>query len=366
MFIKSKYYNLNTVTIFKDRLIANLDTLKKFDSQIEIFPNLKSNAYGHGIKEIASVLKSQSSEFIVVDSIFEALQLRKVLPKQKILVTGFIDLKNSFAKYKNISFAVWDIEQLAEISQKNKDAKFHIFVDTGMNREGVKLSELSDFIEKAKQFKQNIEGVMSHFSSADESNQAKTLSQVEQFKQAIKILEDSGFNFKYKHISASSGLLRSVNSVFNSARTGLVLYGIAPFKCDRQFSPVLRLSTKIVQLKSIKSDETIGYNDTFTAKKDMTIAILPLGYNDGIDRRLSNGGVAKCKGNFCKYVGKVSMNIAAIDVTNIENPQLGDEVIIFSEKSEDQNSIQNCADLIGAIPYELLVHINPSIKRVIG
>jgi len=171
---------------------------------------------------------------------------------------------------------------------------------------------------------------------------------------------------KWVHFGNSSGLLNSKKlklSFTNISRTGLALYGISSVN-DKGLKPVLQLKTHVVQVKKIKKGEKVGYDFTYEAKKDEVIAVLPIGYSDGIDRKLSDKGTVLIKDKICQIIGRVSMNLTVIDVTVIKNIKIGDEAIIFSN-NEDENNIVNSAKKIGMIPYEILVHLERSTKRKI-
>lgn len=358
------YTPLNKVTLSKDNLVSNYNYLKSLNPSLELFPNLKSNAYGHGIVEIGMIIDTLGCKYICVDSLYEAYELYNSGINTAILITGFVDSNN--LKVKNLPFAyvVWDDVQIKNILNFQPHAKFHLFIDTGMNREGIRHDELEGLASKIKDYSNSIEGVMSHFASADNQESSQSEMQLLNFSNSLKLLENHGFNFKYKHISASACILNNYNSSLNSARLGLSLYGVDPMSKDGNLKPVLELKTQIVQIKDVKQGESIGYSATFTAAKDMRIGILPIGYNDGVDRRLSNKGYVLVNGNNSKILGRVSMNITAIDLTDIDT-KVNNEVTIYSNNSEAINSIDNCAKLCDTISYELLVHINASTKRIV-
>src|SRR5690606_974589 len=146
---------------------------------------------------------------------------------------------------------------------------------------------------------------------------------------------------------------------------GIGLYGIDPSGQRENLRPVLKLSSTIVQVKKLRRGESVGYNATFTAEKDMVLGILPMGYNDGIDRRLSGKGVVKVKDRYIDFVGRISMNLSAIDLTDLEDVSVGEEVLIFSDNPDDLNSIEKASELCGTIPYDLLVKLNTQIIRLV-
>ena len=386
---------LNTIFISKDRLLSNYKTLSKINPKISIAPVLKSNAYGHGLAEVGKILDSRRMftpdlirggndrmPFICVDSLYEALILRKAGIKSEILIIGYIDPKSLKHKKLNFSFAVWDLETAEVLDKYQKGAKIHIFVDTGMNREGIRLDQLSTFLSQLKLLKNlKIEGLMSHLAVADDPKNPLNKIQFQNFKKAKEIVKNAGFKPKWFHLGGSYALLNLNPKDCNLIRVGKALYGVvgnastssakktSSLSAVEGIHPVLSFKSKIAQIKNIKKGDKIGYSSTFTAQKDLKIAVLPLGYNDGLDRRLSNKGVVRVGGDGgvgCKILGLISMNVAVIDISEVKNPYLGQEVVIFSDNPKDKNSIQKCAEECGTISYELLVHLHPSTKRIVG
>jgi len=364
---KKNYQPLNIVEISKNRLINNYKYLSSINQKIKIAPVLKSNAYGHGIIEVGSILEKLNPVFFCVDSIYEAYQLLNAKNKTPILITGYVNPENLNVKKLPFSYAVFDLKQFREILKQQPQAKVHLFVDTGMNREGIRADELEAFIKKLNiEEKNSIDGLMSHLAFAEETKDIDTKKQIVQFKLAIKIFKKYLIFPKWIHLGNSSGLLNNKKlglSFTNVARTGLALYGINSVN-NKVLKPILELKTHVVQMKKIKQGEKVGYNFTYQTKKDGQIAVLPIGYNDGVDRKLSNKGIVLIKNIACSIIGRVSMNLCVVDVTAVKNIKAGDEVIVFSN-NEEENNVVNSAKRIEIIPYEILVHLERSTKRKI-
>ncbi len=360
-----KYYPLNEIEISKNALLHNYNYLRKLSS-FPVAPVLKSNAYGHGIEIVGKILDEINPPLICVDSIYEAYQLLNIKIETPILVMGYVSGENLSVKKLPFSFAVYTEEMLENIKEFQPHAGVHIFVDSGMHREGVPMDELSIFLKKAKSLNLNIEGIMSHFAKPDSPLNIKTKNQVDNFEKAISAGKTLGINFKLIHLFASNGIrnIKNYRRVDNLTRSGKALYGIDVEKNSKKLKPVLTLNSTIIQIKKLKKGEAVGYDFIFKAPRDMTTAILPIGYNDGVNRRLSNKGFVKVNGKFAQIIGRVSMNITVIDITDIKNVRVGQKVNIYSNDPMDKNCVFNVAEITDTIPYEILTHLNPSTKRI--
>lgn len=366
---KKSYYPLNEITISKSRLIQNYNYLSHIKNGIKIAPVLKSNAYGHGIVAIAKTLDKLNPPMFCVDSLFEAYELYKASIKTPILIMGHISPENLKAKKLPFQYAVYDIGLATAINNSQPGAEIHIKVDTGMHRLGVPIEDLETFVKKLKKLKNiQIIGLFSHLANPENYDGMLNQQQLKQFKEAIAILEKHNIYPRWKHLAASGGLMKSkemqLSTISNLARIGLALYGIDPIKSNFHLKPALLLTTQIVQIKTLKAGDRVGYLGTFTARRKQIIGILPIGYNDGIDRRLSNFGEVKIGEKYCRIIGKVSMNITTIDLSPIKKPYVGQKVIVYSSNINDRNSIENVARICKTISYEILIHLSPiSIKR---
>ncbi|MFA6080955.1 MAG: alanine racemase [Patescibacteria group bacterium] len=365
--VKKTYNSLNVVEISKKRLINNYKYLSSINKNIKVAPVLKSNAYGHGIIEVGVVLDKLNPVFFCVDSIYEAYQLFNAKMKTPILITGFVDPNNLKAKRLPFSYAVFDLEQFRGILKNQPQANVHLFVDTGMHREGLRIDELESFLKGlSPKEKQRIIGLMSHLAFSESPKNPDTKKQITQFRSAVQILKKYLIYPKWIHFGNSSGLLNNKQlrlSFTNVARIGLALYGISSVKSS-ELKPILQLITHVIQVKKIKKGEKVGYDFTYEAKNDGLIAVLPIGYNDGVDRKLSGRGIVLIKNKQCQIIGRVSMNLCVVDANNVENIKIGDEVVVFS-KDDGENNVVNSAKKAGVIPYEILVHLERSTKRKI-
>lgn len=364
---RKKYLPLNVIEISEGSLRNNYYHLSKLAKNVMVAPVFKSNAYGHGINIVAKILDNVGAPFFCVDSLYEAYELKKANIKTPILIMGYVNPENLKNRKLPFSFAIYDREELIALNKYQPGVKVHLFVDTGMHREGIPFEDLPDFLNLCKQLKNiHIEGLMSHLGAAN--NLAATKKQIANFNETKKMVFAAGLKPIWFHIAASSGLLHNAeykNEIGNLARCGIALYGVEPEKLDKNLKPVLTFKTILNQIKELKRGEKVGYDFTLTAKKDMHIGVLPVGYFDGIDRRLSNKGNVLINNIACPIMGRVSMNITTIDISNVPEPQVGDEVIIYSNKTKDKNSIVNAAVIAKTIPYDLVVKLSTTTKRIV-
>lgn len=365
--LNRSYHPLNRIVISEKKLTDNYNYLSTINKKIKVVPVLKSNAYGHGILKVGKLVDKFNPPFLCVDSLYEAFQLHKEKVKTPILIMGYIDPRSLKVKKFPFSYAVWNRETAEALDKYQKGCEVHIFVDTGMHREGVNVDELEDFIFELKKLKNiNVVGLMSHLASANNPKNLQNKEQVKNFKKALNICNKNHLGLKYKHLSASAGLLTLPNTDCNIARVGKALYGIDPLGDFPKLKPVLKFTSHVVQIKKLKKGGRVGYDGTFSATNDMVIGILPLGYNDGLDRRLSSVGIVQVNGVECPIIGMISMNVATIDLTNAKDVKVGDEVVIYSDNPKDKNSISNSAKLCNTTPYDIMVNLVDSTRREVG
>ncbi len=372
--IRADYYNydqLVKVLINRSNLEHNLHIVQKLvGNKVGVAPVLKSNAYGHGLIEIAKILEKHKPPMLVVDSFYEALVLRNEKIEMPILIVGFSMMSNVLnSNLDDVSFVIADLEWLKELSAKlTRKTKFHLKIDTGMNRQGIELEEIDEVIHLIKS-NENVEldGVCSHLADGDSDNENFTSKQIKRWNNVVRLLRGEFPDIKHWHLGATSSLNFNKKIDANLMRLGLGLYGInVDSKLNLDLKPVMEVQTAISSIREVKKGEKIGYNCTFEAKRNMKVATIPMGYFEGIDRRLSNCGYVKIGNDFCPIVGRVSMDITSIDVSEVNDAKIGDEVVVISSNPKDRNSVENIACICGTIPYEILVHVERKLRRVMN
>jgi alanine racemase len=364
-----KYQPLIEVRIFKDALLNNLHQFQKTYPKFKFAPVLKSNAYGYGLVQVAKIFDKQPIAFFTVDSFFESLVLRREGLKSKILVLGYATMEQiNKSRLKDLSFAIIDLQQLKNIANSlSHTTAFHLKIDTGMHRQGILPEDLEQAISLIKSNPKIIlEGACSHFADADGADQNFTKTQIQKWNQLSEKLKSQFPTIKYLHLSNTAGAFFLPEIKANVARVGIGLFGFntSPFS-NLKLRPALEMASMITSIKTIPSGEKVGYNITYTAPREVKVATVPVGYNEGVDVRLSNKGFFKLGANFCAIVGKVSMNMCSIDVSDVKNVKLEDEVIVISKNPEDKNSIDNIIKICGSSRYEVPIHIPQHLRRVV-
>ena len=347
----------------------NIERIKKcVGKDVIVAPVIKANAYGIGIAGLKNILDEENIKIVIVATIEEAIKLRSEGYTQEIITLNELlpyEVKNVL-KY-NLAPGVSEIDVAyafnEEAKKQNKVANIHVEVDTGMGRVGKKPSEMLDFCKEIRKLSNlNIEGIYTHFSSAD-SDEEYTKMQVTQFNNVLDTLKKEGFTFKYIHASASSGILNVKNTRFNMVRPGIITYGYMPNKEIKNkigLRPCAKLISHVVFVKEIEAGASIGYSRTYIAKEKRKIATIPLGYADGIRRLLSNRGRVYINGKYAPIVGNICMDNFMVDVTGL-SVKVGDEVAIWDNENI---TVEEIADLCGTINYEILCGISDRVKRI--
>jgi len=360
------YQQIVEIRIYKKALLHNVHAFQNSFSQLAIAPVLKSNAYGHGLRVVAQALDKEAIPFICVDSFFEALILRNEHITKPILILGYTPLENiAHCKLHNIYFSILSLEELKKISQNlTKPTKFHLKINTGMNRHGLGVTEAEEAWQIFNEHTNLVlDGVYTHLADADTIGSVSAKKQIDSWNKIAQKVRSILPNVKHLHCAATAGTFYSNEIDANVMRLGLGLYGINAGLTTITLEPALELVTKITTLRQINVGESVGYNATFSAQNSMKIATIPLGYTEGVDRRLSNRGAVEIRGKLCPIIGRVSMNIVSVDVSDLATVELEDQVIVISNKRGAPHSVEAIAKTCSTIPYEILVHISPQLRR---
>lgn len=359
-----------------ENLAENYRAMQQFVGEsAAVMAVVKSDAYGHGAVECARKLSAEGVGWFGVALPEEAAELRQSGIGQLILsMGGFWRGQEGLCLKNKITPVVYNLE-LAEIlnraaGERNEIADVHVKVDTGMNRLGVRFDEFAEFADKLKELKNlRCDGLMTHFAAADEECRNDfTDEQIRRFEEAAEIFREKGFRPTWCDLANSPGALAHPRSRKNLVRIGGALYGIGkdifpPSETVDSLKPVMRVRSEITLLKTVPKGETVGYACAFKTEKDSVIATIPIGYNDGVPRSFSNKGRVIINGQFAPIIGRVSMDLILADATEIQNVKLFDEVVVIGEQSAAQITVEEIAEIVGTISYEITCGISKRVPR---
>ncbi len=359
-----------------ENLAFNFLSIKNFvGNAVEYMAVVKADGYGHGAVECARKLEEKGIDWFGVALPEEGLELRQNGIKTPVLCLGsFWAGQESFLLENDLTPVIYQKEAAEKFNRaaarKNLKAKIHLKVDTGMGRIGVRFDEVKEFVEVLKPLKNLcVEGVMTHFAAADNllENDFTNL-QIKRFDEAVKIFESNGFHPKYKDLANSPGAVAHSNSRGNMVRIGGILYGLGGDVLPKEIvkpelKPVMSLRSQIAHLKNVPKNETLGYSRTFLTERDSIIATVPIGYDDGYSRSLSNCGRVIINGVFAPVVGRISMDWTIIDVTDVPNVKIGDEVILIGSQNGLIVLAEDLGEKTATISYEITCGINRRVTR---
>ncbi len=361
---------MNVIYIHKKNIINNLEALQSLQPKAEIFPVLKSNAYGHGLKQITKIIKKLDVPYLIVDSFPEYMIVKKYT-KQEILLLGETLPENYYNfNFKRTTFCISNIQALEVIWKMNKEVRIHIFLNTGMNREWIDEENLDKFIEILKKYPQiDLTGVMSHLHSADKIYGNYIDDQIDKFKKMYYQIVNAGYAPMWRHIWNSAGLMKIKDDFFNAFRPGLAMYGYNPLQeSDENFAqwkklkPALSISSRVTSLHDLQYGQWVSYGREYMTMWNEKVAIVPFGYAEWLPKSVS-GKIIFSNGwrKYFKQVGVICMNLCSILVDWSVN--LYDEIQIVSENQSSKNTVKSLVEQSGMITYEFLVKLDRGIRR---
>lgn len=365
------------IEISRSAIKHNLKIIKKtIGNSCILAPVVKANAYGHGLILTSQIMVEAGAKWICVNSIEEALKLRQNKIKVPLLIIGPSLPENAQLIIKSQSRVFVSSLELAKAlnmaaKKSNETALIHLKIDTGMGRQGIIYTEALNFIKKINSFKHlKIEGIATHFATSDENkNNNHFLKQLKNFQETTKQIEIFLKRKLIKHCANSAATMLYPQARMDMCRVGIALYGCYPSflvkknweKSHQPLKPVMSVNTKITQIKNVPVGSCLSYGCTYITKKPTKIAVLPVGYFDGLPRLISNRGQLFVKNKITPIIGRVCMNITLIDISNIKNVKIGDRVeIIGSHLTADK-----LAQKLQTINYEVLTNWKESIPRLI-
>lgn len=342
---------------------------------VEVMVVLKADAYGHGAVRIAHTVLAHGARRLAVACLSEAVALRQAGVDAPILIPGYVPpWQARAAVLHDVTCAVFAEETVQALSAAALDlratARLHLKVDTGMGRLGLFPADVLPFMRKVGRLPGIAwEGILSHFSVADDpAEDAYTEEQLRQFAALLGSLEAAGFTFPLVHAANSAGLLRFPSSRFNLVRPGISLYGLAPgplTPLPEGFRPALRFKTTVAQVKTFPPEASISYGRGYRTSGEQRIAVLPVGYADGFRRAPRNWGEVLVRGHRAPIVGRVCMDYTMIDVTPIPGVRPGDEVVLIGRQGNQEITVEEVAERLGTINYEVVSQILARVPRLV-
>jgi alanine racemase len=335
-------------------------------SSTQVLAVVKSDAYGHGMVPVARELAAAGTEFLGVSKFWEALELRQHdihLPVLVLLGVEPADMEEAI--HRQVRPVMFRLDHARRLSQcacsVQRPAAIHVKIDTGMGRLGVPWERVPGFLDELLALPGlEIEGVLSHFAVADEADKTFSKLQMERFHQVLQQFSDRGRPVRYAHISNSAGLLDLPGAHWQLVRPGLMLYGSPPstaLERPAALLPVMSFKARILQIKDVQAGDSIGYGRTYVVPRPSRIATIPVGYDDGYSRLLSNRGQVLVGGLRAPVVGRVSMNMITVDVSHVPDVQEDDEAVLLGTQGDARISAEEIGDLCGTISYEVYCSI---------
>jgi alanine racemase len=371
---------LTWVEINTNAIRGNIESVRSIlPPTCRIMVIVKANAYGHGLSVVAPVA-AERADWLGVNSIEEALAVRALAIEKPIVILGYTERERLDAVVRgDFRQVVYRTDAAAAISQAAVDNKalahIHLKIETGTNRQGIPLDELPGFLREIRLLPNlDIEGAYTHFANIEDTlDPSFAQMQLQRFRTAVDILDSAGVRPPQIHAAATAGALLYPETGFTMIRLGIGTYGIWPSRetqlaareRGRQISltPALAWKTRVAQVKHIAAGEYVGYGLTYQARRAMKTVVAPIGYYDGYDRKLSNAGRALVQGQPAPVTGRVAMNMTMFDVTEA-GAQLDDEVVLIGRQGATEIRVEELAEKIGTIAYEVISRINPQIPRI--
>jgi len=352
----------------------NLNTIKTMLSPgVKVLCVVKADAYGHGAVEVARKLEANGADYLGVATIDEGMELRESgITIPVLIMSGIYPWDDVGLVYRSaLTPVVYDsatLDRIGEESERHEEPlKIHLKIDTGMGRLGFSVDDIPYLTEKVRGIKGvQVEGLMSHF-SASEIRDAYGLKQVEQFKNAIRMVREAGIEPEIIHMANSGAIAMYPDAHFTMVRAGISLYGSYPsgeLMDKMRLTPVMKFVSKVSLIREFAEGQALSYGGTYMTKKNTKIAYVPVGYADGYPRALSNRGSVLIRDTRCNVVGRICMDWLLADVTHIDGVEAGEEVVLLGRSDTKAVTADEIADISGTIPYEILCKISKRIMRV--
>lgn len=371
--IRHNYEALKRLAVKQfDPVPLRISLLRKQGSYPQILPVIKADAYGHGMEEVAGLLDKAGVKIFCVSDLLEGMALRQQgISKPILLLESTLPILVRDIVKHNLTASVTSWSLAAALNRQAQLAKkvvdVHVNVDTGMNRLGINFHEAEDFINRLFRLRHlRVQGIYTHFPVAD-TNSRFTMNQIHDLYKIVRTFDRQGKVILYVHATNSMGLVGYKHHIFNLARPGLMLYGLYPsvkLRSKVSLKPAMSVKSKIIFIKSVPAGTGISYGHTFVAKKRMTVATLPIGYQDGYLRCLSNKSCVLVSGKRCPVIGRVTMDQIMVDISKAGRAVVGTEAVILGKQGKETISADALAAWAKTISYEIICSLGNRLPRV--
>jgi alanine racemase len=363
------------VDIDLEAIAYNVRRIKEIvEPHVEILAVLKADAYGHGAVKVARTAVNNGATYCGVASLNEAVRLREAGVRAPILVLGYTPAWQARdALASDVTITLYDRDVARAFDRASRDlrrpARAHVKVDTGMGRLGLLPDYVLPFVTETRRLEGlELEGIFTHFSTADDADLDYTRWQLDRFRGVLAGLQELGARFRYVHCANSAALLRLPESRFSMVRLGLAMYGLRPSESvalPSGFRPALTWKTTIAQVKTFPPGCYVSYGNTYCTEGEETIAVIPVGYADGFRRAPTRWQAVLVRGQRAPIVGTVCMDQTMIDVSHVSGVRVGDEVVLIGSQGDDTITAEEVAGWLGTINYEVVSGILARVPRVV-
>jgi alanine racemase len=357
-----------------DAIAFNIQAFRRHISpDVEVIAVVKANAYGHGAVPVALAALEAGATRLAVHRLQEGIQLRQSGIDAPILIMGYTPVSgvDLILNWK-LTPSLITLEFASSLSIRAQvmgiNAPVHVKVDTGMGRYGLLPGEVVEFMRSLHRLPNiDVEGMFTHFATADASNPVHTLAQLDRFNQVVSLLEQEGLRPALLHAANSAATMQFPQAHFQAVRIGIAVYGLLPsleWPPPFEIRPALQLKSLVCRVRELPAGSAIGYGRTFIAQRPTRVALVPVGYGDGYHRILSNKGVVLVGGRRCPVLGRVSMDQIVVDVSQVPHVKQDDEVVLIGIQGEQRLSAEEVAELAGTLNYEVTTSLLPRVTRV--
>ncbi len=356
-----------------DAIAANVRALADRARPAEMFAVVKANAYGHGAIPVARTALESGATRLAVARPDEGIQLRRAGLTAPILVMGYVlpgEIEQAVEHDLTPTVITLEAAQAVSASAAAFDrvAKIHLKVDSGMGRFGLLPGEVVPFMEQVARLPHlTVEGIFTHFAAADERDKSFTTQQFKVFTAILDTLQQAGHAIPLRHAANSAATIDLPETHLDAVRCGVAMYGLRPsgeVSDAVPLKPALSLHGRVARVRTLPAGSSVGYGRTFIAEKATTVAVLPIGYGDGLHRSISNKGAALIRGQRAPIIGRVSMDQITVDVTGIDGVQQDDPAVLIGGQGSQHITAEEVAKLAGTINYEVATSLLPRLPRV--